>query len=546
MSSTTSYQSYLPYVFRPVYTYANGVFTTTINLSNINTMSANIASFGQVNIGDSNANVYIGCNAGNSPSNATAFGTSNNSSLGVNSAAGARDVGSSVFLGTFCGANAKNISNCFFAGNFAGYCNLSNDNCVFIGTSNSGTIGKTSNSINIGANSTSVLENSWNVFIGTSNSNSGSSNIMIGSRMSNYGSSNIIIGNGSVSPRSGNNNILIGPSIAPPPYIASDNSVVSIPTNFSNKFFLGSGSNILMAGDFSNNVITIGTTNTNVTTCNASYPNFQIPNISLDVGNYARFEKGISIGCDPGLYQLDVNGQFRASDGYGQIAFSNDLNDSGATNSFVEMKSVYSGGTMTVNVGGQLNVSSNATISGIVTSSGYVTLKGSNQYASVVQYASALTASASGTQITFSNVTTLPAVGSTITTVGFTTSDTGFNGVFKVVSSNVNTVVVSSTLASSTSSTTGKMLAPLAIVPNVARPGLVSIFVMDSTAGNNSYKQDFHVNITGNGSVIAVADNWPYQDSFISISNSVITIAAPTATLAAYPLYYNITVFPTV
>ena len=201
---------------------------------------------------------------------------------------------------------------------------------------------------------------------------------------------------------------------------------------------------------------------------------------------------------------------------------------------------------MTVNVGGQLNVSSNATISGIVTSSGYVTLKGSNQYASVVQYASALTASANGTQITFSNVTTLPAVGSTITTVGFTTSDTGFNGVFKVVSSNVNTVVVSSTLASSTSSTTGKMLAPLAIVSNVATPGLVSIFVMDSTTGNNSYKQDFHVNINGNGSVIAVADNWPYQDSFISISNSVITIAAPTATLAAYPLYYNITVFPTV
>jgi hypothetical protein len=323
----------------------------------------------------------------------------------------------------------------------------------------------------------------------------------------------------------------------------SDNSEVSIPTNFSNKFFLGSGSNILMAGDFSNKVITIGTTNTNVTTCNASYPDFQIPNISLDVGNYARFEKGISIGCDPGLYQLDVNGQFRASDGYGQIAFSNDLNDSGATNSFVEMKSVYSGGTMTVNVGGQLNVSSNATISGIVTSSGYVTLKGSNQYASVVQYASALTASGNGTQTTFSNVTTLPAVGSTITTVDFTS--TGFNGVFKVVSSNVNTVVVSST-ATGSSTGSGKMLAPLAIVSNVAAPGLVSIFVMDSTTGNNSYKQDFHVNINGNGSVIAVADNWPYQDSFISISNSVITIAAPTATLAAYPLYYNITVFPTV
>jgi hypothetical protein len=132
----------------------------------------------------------------------------------------------------------------------------------------------------------------------------------------------------------------------------------------------------LMAGDFSNKVISIGTTNTSLNTCNSAYPNFTLSNISLDVGNYARFQKGLSIGCDPGTYTLDVNGQFRATDGWGQIAFSNNFNSTGFSNSFVEMKPVYPGGTMTVNVAGQLLVSS-AVVSGLTSSAGYYSAKGS-------------------------------------------------------------------------------------------------------------------------------------------------------------------------
>jgi len=463
MSSTTNYQSYLPYVFRPVYTYVNGAFTTTINLSNINTMSANIASFGQVNIGDSNANVYIGCNAGNSPSNATAYVTSNNSSLGVNSAAGACNVINSVFAGTFCGANVQNISNSFFAGYFAGFSNTSNTNCVFIGTSNSINVKNTSNSINIGGNSTSTTSNSWNIFLGISNSNSGSSNIMIGSLMSNYGSNNIIIGNGSVSPASGNNNVILGANVAPPSYTLADGTTVTIPSGFSNKFFLGRGSNVLMAGDFSNNVISIGTTNTSVNTCNSAYPNFTLSNISLDVGNYARFQKGLSIGCDPGTYTLDVNGQFRTTDGWGQIAFSNNFNGTGFSNSFVEMKSVYPGGTMTVNVAGQLLVSSNTVVSGLTSSAGYYTAKGS--------------------------------------------------------------------------------ISATSTISNVTRPGILLVVLTDGTT-SNYYTTTYMINSLGNSLTAYSVQSSPAAWVTISVASSNVTIT--TGTGITFPIYYNITSFPTV
>jgi hypothetical protein len=450
MSSTTNYQSYLPYVFRPVYTYSsNGGFTTTFNLSNIETMSANIASFGQVNLGDSNANVYIGCNAGNNPSNATAFVTSNNSSLGVNSAAGACNVINSVFAGTFCGANGQNISNSFFVGYFAGYSNTSNTNCIFIGASNSINVNNTSNSINIGGNSTSTTSNSWNIFLGTSNSNSGSCNICLGSLSSNTGSNNIIIGNGTVSPSAGKNNLILGTAVAPQSYALADGSSVSIPAGFSNKLFIGSGSNVLIAGDFTKGVVSIGTTNTNTNTCNTAYPNFTLGSISLDVANFARFQKGVAIGCDPASYTLDVNGQFRVTDGWGQLAFSNNYNNTGYSNSFVEMKPVYATGTMTV------------VVTGLTSSSGYYTAKGS---------------------------------------------------------------------ISATSS-----------ISDIVRPGLVTVALTDESS-SNYYTASFSVPKSGTGNPggsINVNSVWASVD----ITASVVTITSTTAT---FPIYYNITVFPTV
>jgi hypothetical protein len=68
------------------------------------------------------------------------------------------------------------------------------------------------------------------------------------------------------------------------------------------------------------------------------------------VGNYTRIQKGLSIGRDPGEFALDVSGQMRVSDGYGQLVLSNNYN-SVLNASVVEMRPV-SGGTLTLAASG--------------------------------------------------------------------------------------------------------------------------------------------------------------------------------------------------
>ena len=148
----------------------------------------------------------------------------------------------------------------------------------------------------------------------------------------------------------------------------------NVPATMSNKFFIGSGQTALIAGDFSTGVTAIGTTNTNANSYTYPYTPLGAGTLSLDVVGSVRVQNGISIGRDPGQYQLDVNGQFRVTDGYGQIAMSNmydgSTNTSGASNaSFVEMKSVVGGGSMTLALSGA------AVISGQVQSAGYWSLQ---------------------------------------------------------------------------------------------------------------------------------------------------------------------------
>jgi hypothetical protein len=154
----------------------------------------------------------------------------------------------------------------------------------------------------------------------------------------------------------------------------------NVPATISNKFFIGSGQTALIAGDFSTGVTAIGTTNTNANSYTYPYTPLGAGTLSLDVVGSVRVQNGISIGRDPGQYQLDVNGQFRVTDGYGQIAMSNKYdgatNTSGAsTASFVEMKSVIGGGSMTLALNGP------AIITGQVQSAGYWSLQsGSNGF----------------------------------------------------------------------------------------------------------------------------------------------------------------------
>jgi len=148
MSSATGFQNLLVNVFRPVYTYAipvggtTAVFTPKVEISNVDTMSANSISVFTAAIGDSNSNVYVGSNAGNLFDltklcrNVTAVGYAAGSNIS--------NVSNSVYLGFNAGASATSASNV----------------------------------IAIGANATG--NGASNIYIGTGTGAAGSNNILIG------------------------------------------------------------------------------------------------------------------------------------------------------------------------------------------------------------------------------------------------------------------------------------------------------------------------------------------------------------------------------
>jgi hypothetical protein len=163
MSSTTGAQNLLVNVFRPVYKYevpvggTTAVFSPKLEISNVDTVSANSVSVFTAAVGDSNYNVYVGSNAGNSYEftrlcrNVTAVGYAAGSSIS--------NVSNSVYLGFNAGSAAAAASNV----------------------------------IAIGAN---ALGN-------------GSSNIYIGSGAGAAGSNNIFIGHG-IAPGTTNNTLRVG------------------------------------------------------------------------------------------------------------------------------------------------------------------------------------------------------------------------------------------------------------------------------------------------------------------------------------------------
>ena len=72
--NTTGVQNYLSNVFRPIVEYntTSSNFIPKLELSNIDTYSGNIVSVFRADVGDSNNNVYVGSNAGNSITNLNA------------------------------------------------------------------------------------------------------------------------------------------------------------------------------------------------------------------------------------------------------------------------------------------------------------------------------------------------------------------------------------------------------------------------------------------------------------------------------------------
>ena len=165
MSSTSNVQNLLTNVFRPTFVYdtTNGVYQSKLELTNIDTVSANVVSTYAVSVGDANSNVYVGIGAGNAHSIMATQSNYND-----------------TFVGTGAGGSTSNVRNCVFLGYRAGTTALTSSNSISIGAN---TLAGGNSNIYIGCG-TGIASGSNNIFLGPGISNGGTSvsnTLLIGS-----------------------------------------------------------------------------------------------------------------------------------------------------------------------------------------------------------------------------------------------------------------------------------------------------------------------------------------------------------------------------
>jgi hypothetical protein len=374
MSSTSNLQSLLAYVFRPAYTFSNGTFTTTINLSNIDKFTANTVTYQVLYIGDALSNVYIGSNAGNAPAIVSNCNAYSNTAIGVLAANALSNSTNSVFVGYQAGLGATSNSSIVSIGMNSGY-QLSNaTNSILIGASNSYNLSAISNTISIGVGGGGV------------------------------GNSNIYLGRSTGAGMTGSGNVFLGNAL---------NVASGVSATLSNTLLIGTGSNILVTGNFSNGALTVGTSNPSaVSVSNINTYGWGGSNqgngygfLALDVAGWTRVSSGLTIGKDPynpvtstGKFEFDVSGHARVTDGYSVMTMSNYYSNSavgatGLSNNTVFSVAPVAGstGTVAVNFGGPLTLTSgnlslstgslsipngSAVVSGTIQSSGYYSVQG--------------------------------------------------------------------------------------------------------------------------------------------------------------------------
>ena len=281
MSSTSNVQAYLTSVFRPVYTYtpATSNFTTQLDISNVNTVTANTLIAYRADISDSNSNVFVGTGAGVNFLNLQ--NSSNNTALGFNAGSQISNSYDVITIGYTAGQNISNTTNTILLGN------------------------------NLGGNTNALVNSIWIDPLGGTGAGTASCNtIAIGAGTGLVGSCNIWIGTAAGAQNTGSNNITIGHSILP----------ATVPTNYYMQ--MGWTSNIVMAADLSQNTMSIGKGDTSMSYIDG---NGRVPNLVLDVSGSGRFGGGLVLGVDPGQYTLDVNGTFRVDDGHGAIYYQSDV-----------------------------------------------------------------------------------------------------------------------------------------------------------------------------------------------------------------------------
>ena len=281
MSSTSNVQAYLTSVFRPVYTYtpATSNFTTQLDLSNVNTATANIVECLRVDLSDSNSNVFVGKSSGVNFLNLQS--SFRNTTLGYGAGGLMSNASNVVALGFSAASGVTNTTNSTFVGNGVGAGSLLLSSCLWLDPVGGGGAG-----------------------------NSASNTIAIGASTGIVGSGNIWIGTGAGNGNTGSNNILLGHSL----------QAAGTITNYS--LLIGSGSNVVIAADMSQNGVAIGKADTTMQYIDGYG---RVPGLVLDVSGYARIANGLAIGMDPLQSTLDVNGTFRANDGYGLLSLDHDL-----------------------------------------------------------------------------------------------------------------------------------------------------------------------------------------------------------------------------
>lgn len=141
--NTTGIQNYLSNVFRPIYTYETTTsFIPKLTMSNIENYTGNTISVLTAAVGDANANVYVGSNAGNPYD--IRQNVFNVTALGYAAASGISNDSNSIYIGWYAGSGGSGSANV----------------------------------ISIGANSGG--NGSENIFLGSETGSVGASNILIG------------------------------------------------------------------------------------------------------------------------------------------------------------------------------------------------------------------------------------------------------------------------------------------------------------------------------------------------------------------------------
>jgi hypothetical protein len=160
-------------VFRPTFVFdtTNSVYQTKLELTNIDTVSANTVYTFAAAVGDASGNVYVGISAGNAHSILATTANSND-----------------TFIGTGAGGSTSNVRNGVFIGYRAGFGAILASNSISIGAN---TLNGGNSNIYIGC-ATGIASGSNNIFLGPGISNGGTSvnnRLLIGS-----GSNTAIVG----------------------------------------------------------------------------------------------------------------------------------------------------------------------------------------------------------------------------------------------------------------------------------------------------------------------------------------------------------------